>query len=374
MIRIRPRKMINILLDSLSGLFDGLISGTIAFFVVLVLSFFYRFFTNEKIPVFIGIAFGLGFWGFTGGLLDVFQQPTIAGVIRILTVVIFIVWGVSTGDKISAKIPKKATDLLKGLRHGNTKFKTIKLPNERLIFDIVSKPKVPPPLKAELSEREFTFPADLPREALMKRIKRRLITDWGLGDAEIELAQDDKIMHLSVSAKEEGLSVILPADKIALPIECEVIPSNLAIGDFVTIFLENKYVIERIEVQGIDAKHNIITIFTDLSLLDNIGENKAKLVIGLPIRVPKPPKLSVECESGSIEDFKTEKILNSLIEIGVDGKIANDVINRVQYRLCKLDLPLLKLTIKKVIIAELEKENPGAAKILKRRKIWKIWK
>lgn len=366
--------MINILLDSLSGLFDGLISGTIAFFVVLVLSFFYRFFTNEKIPVFIGIAFGLGFWGFTGGLLDVFQQPTIAGVIRILTVVIFIVWGVSTGDKISAKIPKKATDLLKGLRHGNTKFKTIKLPNERLIFDIVSKPKVPPPLKAELSEREFTFPADLPREALMKRIKRRLITDWGLGDAEIELAQDGKIMHLSVSAKEEGLSVILPADKIALPIECEVIPSNLAIGDFVTIFLENKYVIERIEVQGIDEKHNIITIFTDLSVLDNIGDNKAKLVIGLPIRVPKPYELSVESESGSIEDFKTEKILNSLIEIGVDGKIANDVINRVQYRLCKLDLPLLKLTIKKVIIAELEKENPGAAKILKRRKIWKIWK
>ena len=363
--------MINLLLDPLSGLLDGLISGTIAFFVVLMLSFFYRFFTNEKIPVFVGIAFGLGFWGFTGGLLDVFQQPTFGGVIRILTVVIFIVWGVSTGDKISAKIPKKATDLLKGLRHGNTKFKTIKLPNERLIFDIVSKPKVPPPLKAELSEREFTFPADLPREALLKRIKRRLITDWGLGDAEIELTQDDKIMHLSVSAKEEGLSVILPADKIALPIECEVIPSNLAIGDFVTIFLENKYVIERIEVQGIDENHKIITIFTDLSVLDNVRDNKAKLVIGLPIRVPKPYELSVESESGSIEDFKSEKILNSLIALRVDNKMAKDVINRVQYRLSKLDPPVSKLTIKKVLIAELKKENSEAAKILKKRKIWK---
>ncbi len=349
--------MINILLDSLSGLFDGLISGTIAFFVVLMLSFFYRFFTNEKIPVFIGIAFGLGFWGFTGGLLDVFEQPTIAGVIRILTVVIFIVWGISTGDKISAKIPKKATDLFKGLRHGNTKFKTIKLPNERLIFDIASKPKVPPPLKAELSEREFTFPADLPLEALMKRIKRRLITDWGLGDAEIELAQDGKIMHLSVSAKEEGLSVILPADKIALPIECEVIPSNLAIGDFVTIFLENKYVIERIEVQGIDEKHNIITIFTDLSVLDNIGDNKAKLVIGLPIRVPKPPKLSVECESGSIVEFKIQKILDSLNKKGVEDELANKVAKRIQIRLYKMDQPISKSTIKKVIINELKKDK-----------------
>ena len=363
--------MMKLLLDPLSGLLDGLISGTIAFFVVLMLSFFYRFFTNEKIPVFVGIAFGLGFWGFTGGLIDVFQQPTLGGAIRILTVVIFVVWGVNTGDKISAKIPKKGTELLKGLRYGKPKYKTIKLPNERLIFDIASKPKVPLPLKAELSEREFTLPVGLPHEALLKRIKRRLITDWGLGDVEIELAQDGKIMHLSVSAKEEGLSVILPADKIALPIECEVIPSNLAIGDFVTIFLENKYVIERIEVQGIDEKHNIITIFTDLSVLDNIGENKAKLVIGLPIRVPKPPKLSVECESGSIEDFKTEKILNSLIEIRVDDKIANDVINRVQYRLSKLDPPVSKLTIKKILIAELKKENSEAAKILKKRKIWK---
>ena len=259
--------------------------------------------------------------------------------------------------------------MLKGLRYGygNTKFKTIKLPNERLIFDIASKPKVPLPLKSELSEREFTLPADLPREAILKRIKRRLITDWGLGDAEIELAQDGKIIHLSVSAKEEGLSVILPADQIALPIKCEVIPSNLAIGDFVTIFLENKHVIERVEVQGIDENHSTLTIFTDLSVLDNIGDNKAKLVIILPIRVPKPPELTVECESGSIEDFNTEKILNSLIEIGVDNKIANDIVKRVKNKLCKIDPPVSKLRIKKVVIAELEKENPEVAKILKKK-------
>jgi lipopolysaccharide export LptBFGC system permease protein LptF len=54
--------MINILQDSLTGLLNGLISGVIAFFVVLLLAFFYRFFTNEKLPTFIGIAFGLGFW------------------------------------------------------------------------------------------------------------------------------------------------------------------------------------------------------------------------------------------------------------------------------------------------------------------------
>ena len=363
--------MIEILLDPLTGLLDGLISGTIAFFAVLVFSFFYRFFTNEKIPAFIGIAFGLGFWGFTGGLVDVFQQPTLGGAIKILTVLIFVVWGINTGDKISAKIPKKGTEMLKGIGYGNKKFTTIKLPHERLIFDIVSKPKLPNSLKMELSEREFTLPSDLLPETIIKRVKRRLITDWGLGDVEIELSKDGRITHLSVSAKDEGLSVILPRDKIALPIECELLPSTLAIGDYVTVFLENKHIIERIEVKGIDEKKKVITIFSDPTDLEMIRNSKAKLVIALPIRVPKPPELSVECESGSIEEFKAEKILKTLNEIGVDSKVANEIINRVQYKLYKIDPPVTKANIKKVTIRELEKENPNAANMLKKRKIWK---
>jgi hypothetical protein len=363
--------MIDILQDSLTGLLDGLISGVIAFFIVLLLAFFYRFFTNEKLPTFIGIAFGLGFWGFTGGLLDIFQQPTIGGAIKILIVLIFVVWGVNTGDKISERIPKKGTDIIKGIRYGSKKFSIIKLPHERLIFDIASKPKVPHSLKAELSEREFTLPADLPLEAIVKRVKRRLITDWGLGDAEIELTQDGKITHFSVAAKEEGLSVILPTGKIAVPIECELLPSNLAIGDFVTIFLDNEYIIERIEVKGIDEKNKIITIFSEPKNLEKMRNSKASLIIALPTSVPKPPALSVECESGSIEEFKTDKILTSLIDVGVDLNLAGNIIERVQYRLCKLDPPVSKAIIKRAIIEELENEKLEAAKILKKHKIWK---
>lgn len=357
--------------EALTGLINGLISGTIAFFIVLMLAFFYRFFTNEKIPVFIGIAFGLGFWGFTGGLLDIFQQPTIGGVIQILCVLIFVVWGVNTGDRIAAKIPKKGTEILNGIRHGKKTYATIKLPHERLIFDIASKPRVPTSLKTELSEREFTLPADLPTETIIKRVKRRLITDWGVGDIELELAQDGKIIHLAISAKEEGLSVILPTGKIAIPIECEVLPSNLAIGDFVTIFLDNKEVIERIEIKGIDGKNKVITIFSDSSVFEKTRGSKAKLVIALPISVPKPPVISVERESGSIEEFKIQKILDSLNKIGIDEELANKVVRRVQIRLYKMDPPVPTSTIKKVIINELKKEKPEAAKMLKKRRIWK---
>jgi len=363
--------MINILQDSLTGLLDGLISGTIAFFVVLLLAFFYRFFTNEKLPTFIGIAFGLGFWGFTGGLVDVFQQPTVGGVIRILTVLVFVVWVVKTGDNISNKIPRKGIDIIKGIRSPNKKFTNIKLPHQRLIFDIASKPRVPNSLKTELSEREFTLPADLPPEAIVKRVKRRLITDWGLGDAEIELTQDGKISHFSIAAKEEGLSVILPTGKIAMPIACKLLPSNLAIGDLVTIFLENKQVIEKIEVQGIDEKSKVITIFSDPKSLKKIQNSMARLVIALPISIPKSPALSVEGESGAIEEFKADTILTSLVGVGVEREAARDIVYRVQYKLSKLDQPVSKLVIKTAIIEELENENSEAVKKFKKRRIWK---
>jgi len=363
--------MINILQESLTGLLDGLISGAIAFFVVLLLAFFYRFFTNEKLPTFIGIAFGLGFWGFTGGLIDIFQQPTAGGVIRILTVLIFVVWGVNSGDKISRKIPQKGIDIIKGIRSQNKKFTKIKLPHQRLIFDIASKPKVPNSLKAELSEREFTLPADLPPETIAERVKRRLITDWGLGDAEIELTQDGRISHFSIAAKEEGLSVILPTGKIAIPIECKLLPSNLAIGDFVTVFLENNQVIEKIEVKGIDEQNKVITIFSDPESLKEIGSSRARLVIALPISVPKPPALSVEGESGVIEEFKTDTILNSLIGVGVDRKAAREIVDRVQYKLSKLDPPISKLAIKNAILEELKNENSEAVKKFRKGRIWK---
>ena len=363
--------MINILQDSLTGLLNGLISGVIAFFVVLLLAFFYRFFTNEKLPTFIGIAFGLGFWGFTGGLIDIFQQPTVGGVIRILTVLIFVVWGVNSGDNISKKIPQKGIEIIKGIRSPNKKFTNIKLPHQRLIFDIASKPKVPNSLKAELSEREFTLPADLPPEAIVNRVKRRLITDWGLGDAEIELTQDRRISHFSIAAKEEGLSVILPTGKIAIPIECKLLPSNLAIGDFVTVFLENKQVIENIEVKGIDEQNKVITIFSDPESLKKTGNSRARLVVALPISVPKPPALSVEGESGVIEEFQTDIMLNSLIGVGVDHKAAREIVDRVQSKLSKLDQPVSKFAIKNAMLEELENENSEALKKFRKSRIWK---
>jgi hypothetical protein len=347
--------------------------GTVGFFTVMLLSMVYRYFTNERLSSFLGILFGLGFFGFSGGLLAIFDNPTVGGAIEVVTISIFTVWGVNTGDKIAEKMPKKSPGaILDGIRGGKPAYTTVKLPNSRLINNMVGKPRVPDSLKAELSEREFTLPADLPMEDLANRVKRRLITDWGVGDVELELNQEGKVIHFAISARERGLSAVIPEGSVAIPIKCLVIPSNLASGDFVKIFLENGKAIERIEVKGVNEEHKIVTIVADLGLLETIRGNRASLVVALPVAATTHPTMSVEQKTGEIEEFKLQRIVNSLKKAGATDEVASAIVVKVQAKLCKMDPPISTKLIKAAVIEELEKENPEAAKKLRARKLWEI--
>jgi len=362
-----------VVVEGLSGLVEGVMFGTVGFFTVMILSIVYRYFTNERLSSFIGILFGLGFLGFSGGLLAILEYPTLGGAIKVVTISIFTVWGVNTGDKMAEKMPKKsASAIIDGFRGGKTAYTTVKLPNSRLIYDMVGKPRVPDALKAELAEREFTLPADLPLEDITNRVKRRLITDWGIGDVELELDQEAKVIHFAISAKERGLSATIPEGSVAVPIECRVIPSNLAPSDFVKIFLENNKVIERIEVKGVDEKQRVITIVADQSLLETIRGNKSSLVVALPSATPKYPAISVEQKSGEIEEFKLQKIFNSLKKVGVTDEATRKIVKKVQAKLSKMDPPISTRLIKATVVEELEKENPEAAKKLRNRKLWDL--
>jgi hypothetical protein len=358
--------------EALFGLLEGIMYGAVAFFIVMLLSVVYRYFTNEKLSSFIGILFGLGFLGFAGGLLAILEQPTFGKVIKIVTVSIFVVWGVNTGDKIAEKIPKKGVSLFDGIRGGKHAYTTVKLPNARLIYDMAAKPRVPDSLKTELSEREFTLPADLPIEDLASRVKRRLITDWGVGDVELELGQDGKVIHLAISAKEQGLSVAIPEGSVAIPIDCSIIPSHLAAGDVVKIFLDNNEVIEKIEVKGVDENQKVITIVADLCMLEKIRGKKASLVVALPSDIQRHPAISVAQKSGVIEEFKIQKNVNSLKKVGVNDDLSKKIVKQVQAKLCKMEPPVSTRLIKAAVIEELEKENPEAAKKLRNRKLWEL--
>jgi hypothetical protein len=362
-----------VVVEALSGLLSGVMFGTVGFFIVVMLSTVYRYFTNERLSSFLGILFGLGVLGFSGGLLAILDNPSVGGAIEVVTISIFTVWGVNIGDKMAEKMPKKSPSaILDGIRGGKTPYTTIKLPNSRLIYDMAGKLKVPDTLKVELSEREFTLPADLPMEDITNRVKRRLITDWGIGDVELELDQDAKVIHFAIAAKERGLSAAIPEGSVAVPIECRVIPSNLAPGDSVKIFLENNEVIDRIEVKGINEEQRVITIVADQSLLDIIRGNKASLVVALPSAAPTCPAISVEQKSGEIEEFKLQKIFNSLKKVGVTDEQSKKIVAKVQSKLSKMDSPISTKLIKSAVVEELEKENPEAAKKLRKHKLWDL--
>jgi hypothetical protein len=362
-----------VVIDGLSGLLRGVMFGTVGFFTVMILSMVYTYFTNERLSSFLGILFGLGVLGFSGGLLAILDTPTVGGAIEVVTISIFTVWGVNTGDKMAEKMPKKsASAIIDGIRGGKPSYTTVKLPNSRLIYDMVGKPRVPDALKAELSEREFTLPADLPMEDITKRVKRRLITDWGIGDVELELDQDAKVIHFAISAKERGLSASIPEGSVAVPIECRVIPSNLVPGDFIKLFLENNGVVERIEVKGINEEQHVITIVAEQSLLEAIRGKIASLVVALPSSAPICPAISVEQKSGEIEEFKLQRIFNSLKKVGVTDELAKKIVTKVQAKLSKMDPPISTKLIKVTVVEELEREKPDAAKKLKNRKLWDL--
>ena len=362
-----------VVIDGLSGLLRGVMFGTVGFFTVMILSIVYRYFTNERLSSFLGILFGLGVLGFSGGLLAIFDNPTVGGAIEVVTITIFTVWGVNIGDKMAEKMPKKsASAIIDGIRGGKPSYTTVRLPNSRLIYDMSGKPRVTETLKAELSEREFTLPADLPMEDITKRVKRRLITDWGIGDVELELDQDAKVIHFAISARERGLSATVPKGSVAVPIECRVIPSNLAPGDFIKIFLENNGIIERIEVKGVNEEQHVITIVAEQSLLETIRGNSASLVVALPSSTPTCPAISVEQKSGEIEEFKLQRIFNSLKKVGVADELAKKIVTKVQAKLSKMDPPISTKLIKATVVEELERTKPEAAKKLKNRKRWDL--
>lgn len=74
-------------------------------------------------------------------------------------------------------------------------------------------------------------------DEIANRVTRRLIIYWGVGDVEIELDQNGKVIHRSIAAKEKGLSVAIPEGNMAIPIKYNIVPVQLAAGDIVNFSL-----------------------------------------------------------------------------------------------------------------------------------------
>lgn len=357
--------MYELLIELLLGVLRGIVYGGIAAFPIIFLSLVFRYFTDEKLPSFIGIILGLGILGVSGGLLAVLEQTTVEGVAQIIVGSIVIVWSVGAGDKMAEKIPKVREPLFHALKGKKPKYVTIKLPNKRLIYDISGKSRVLDELKNELSEREFVFSSDLSIEEMSNRIRRRLTSDWGIGDVELEIDETGKIVYLAVSAKDSGLSETIPKRRMAVPVKCNMIPSGLSSNDIIRIYLKGKEFIDQVEVKGVSKEDKIVTVIVDPSSFEIIMEKEAQLIVALPSAKRKSVPITVKKRSGSIEEFNNEKIFASIIKAGAHEDLAKEIAEKVKARFAKLTTPIETEKVKEIVIKELEKADPQIAKKFK---------
>ncbi|MCP8309203.1 MAG: CBS domain-containing protein [archaeon] len=266
-----------------SGIVSGLIYGLISSVFILFLSMIFKYFTNEKFPWIISIIIGLGIVGISGGLIAILDEPTPLSVTRIIVASLILVWATNEGDKLAARLPRRKIPLISSLgRIGRQDYLTIKVPDERDINDIPGRPRVSVVVKKELAGKEFLFPADLPREELVNRVKRRLLTDWGLGDAELELDQQGRFTYFAISAREEGLSEELKEGFVALPIKYDVAPTGLTSGDIVKVYSGNSLLIDSVEVKGVNEVGKTITLILNAQDHQKCVGKEITQIVALP--------------------------------------------------------------------------------------------
>ena len=360
--------MYELFIELLVGVLRGIVYGGAAAFPIIFLSLMFRYFTNEKLPSFIGIILGLGILGISGGLIAVLEQTTVEGVTQVVIASIVIVWSVGVGDKMAERIPKGGEPLFHALKGRKSKYITIKLPNRRLIYDISGKPRVIDELKDELSEREFVLPLDFSIEEMVSRIRRRLISDWGVGDVELELDRMGKVVYLAVSAKEFGLSETTPKGRIAVPVKCDMIPSGLSSNDIVRIYLKDKVVIDQVEVKGVSKEDKIVTVVVDPDSFEKIRQKEAQLIVALPFAKRKSVPITVKKRSGTLEEFNIEKTFSSIVDAGAHEELAKEIAEKIEARFSKLTTPIETEELKEIVVEELEKADLQISKKFKNYK------
>lgn len=265
--------------EIISGIVSGLAYALTSSVFVIFLSMIFKYFTNETFPWFLSTAIGLGIVGISGGLLAILDEPTPLSITRIVVATLVLVWATNQGDKLAALLPKKKFHLGMVSKHNHLAFK---VPEERDIIDIPGKPRVGIAVKKELAGTEFLLPADIPGEEIVNRLRRRLLADWGLGDAELELDQQGKFAFFAVSAREQGLSGDLREGSVAVSMMCLAIPIGLASGDLVMIYSGNEVLLESAKVRGVNEANKIVTIIVDQKNLQKCINKELTRIVVLP--------------------------------------------------------------------------------------------
>ena len=266
------------------GIFLGLVLGAGYSIPVLLLSLVYRYIANERLPILMAVVLGVGLMGFAGGL-SALADPRSLTTTQATQVAVggfIIVWIVNLSDRLLTRMPRRGR-LFGLIGKGRSEYKTIKLPDAQSMRDLIGKAKVPEQLKRDLAGMEFLLPSDLPIDELVARLKRRIITDWGVGDVELELDAQGTITYFALAGREQGISASVKEGSVAIPLRFDRVPAGLGPGDLIMVYLKNGEIIDSTEVIGIDTSQKILTILAGQRSIEKLKDQEATLVIGLPL-------------------------------------------------------------------------------------------
>ncbi|MFB6300629.1 MAG: potassium channel family protein [Halobacteriales archaeon] len=236
-------------LQILLGVYLGVLTGVIPAVVGWGLGFLFKYFTGVTIPGFGVVVLGVAIAGINGGLLalndpTVTKAPNSMTIITALIVVLMMtLYAHNMGDKMGASVPRRLS--LRGLRTRTLNADVIEWVGGRRqvqieisgdIGDIEGYPPLSADLRAEIREKELTFPADLPLAELETRVADTLRTEFELAEVNVTL---DEQGHASINAAPpvSGLSKRVPAGKRAVSINA-LLPTGLTRGETVRIDID----------------------------------------------------------------------------------------------------------------------------------------
>ena len=237
--------MASLPVEILLGIYLGFLTGIIPALVAWTLGFGFKYFTGVSIPGFGVVVLAVALAGVSGGLLAL-ADPTVTQsanaptlVTAILVVTALSLYAHAKGDQLGANAPRKLSlsklrertlsrDLADLVAGGQVRIDVV-----GDVSDMEGYPPLSDDLRTEISDAEYTFPADLRVSELEERVAERLRTEFDLGDVTVTI---DERGRASVAAAPpfSGLSKRVPAGKRAVSVDA-LIPTGLARGDEVTL-------------------------------------------------------------------------------------------------------------------------------------------
>jgi len=245
--------MASLPVESLLGIYLGLLVGMVPALVSWALGFGFRYVTDVTVPGFGVVVLAVALAGVNGGLLALADQsitrsPSAPRVVTAIVVVSMLsLYAHSKGDKMGASAPHRlsVSNLRKrtiskdlaDLISGGSEVR-IRVVGE--VADMEGYPPLPEELRAELRTAELTFPADVPIDELEARMADRLRTEYDLGDVSVSI--DERGRATIVAAPPfSGLSKRVTEGRHAVSVR-GLIPTGLARGDEVTVITPNAQV------------------------------------------------------------------------------------------------------------------------------------